>query len=157
MAKNSAKSKAKANKAAAKVIETVTPVVDEIKEAVAPVVDEIKEAVAPVVDEIKEAVAPVVEEVKETVAPVVEEVKAAKADKKDKKALKTEEKAETSIFVEYHGEQRKVEEIVDRIKDEWVSQGHRLSSIKTLNVYLKPEEFTAYYVINDKVSGKVWM
>lgn len=146
MAKNSAKNKAKANKTVAKVMETV-----------APVVDEIKEAVAPVVDEIKEAVAPVVEEVKETVAPVVDEVKAAKADKKDKKVSKTEEKAETSIFVEYHGEQRKVEEIIDRIKEEWVSQGHRVSSIKTLNVYLKPEEFTAYYVINENVSGKVWM
>ena len=35
--------------------------------------------------------------------------------------------------------------------------GHRLSSIKSLDVYIKPEDYTAYYVINGKVTGKVWM
>ena len=44
---------------------------------------------------------------------------------------------------------------VDRIKAEYVAQGHRASSIKSLKVYLKPEDNAAYYVINDKLAGRV--
>ena len=61
------------------------------------------------------------------------------------------------MVVEFNGTQRKVDEIVDKIKNEWVAAGHRLSSIKSLDVYIKPEDYTAYYVINGKVTGKVWM
>ena len=39
--------------------------------------------------------------------------------------------------------------------DQAVADGHRASSIKSLQVYLKPEEFAAYYVINQKFAGRV--
>ena len=37
----------------------------------------------------------------------------------------------------------------------FVAEGHRAGCIKTLNIYVKPEEYKAYYVINDKFFGSV--
>ena len=82
--------------------------------------------------------------------------KAAKAPKAENETAK-EEKAEVSLVVEFNGTQHKVDEIVDKIKAEWVEAGHRVSTIKSLDVYIKPQDYTAYYVINGKVQGKVWM
>lgn len=53
------------------------------------------------------------------------------------------------VFFQYAGEQIHTEELVERIKEVYKNEGHRLSSIKTLRVYIKPEERKAYYVIND--------
>ena len=82
--------------------------------------------------------------------------KATKAPKAEKKEEK-EEKSEVNVVVEFNGTQRKVDEIVDKIKAEWVEAGHRVSTIKSLDVYIKPQDYTAYYVINGNVQGKVWM
>ena len=92
----------------------------------------------------------------------VNDRKAAKAPKAEKKEVKEvkevkEEKSEVNVVVEFNGTQRKVDEIVDKIKAEWVETGHRVSTIKSLDVYIKPQDYTAYYVINGKVQGKVWM
>ena len=83
--------------------------------------------------------------------------KYAKKDKEAKNEAAKAEAAGVNVVVEFNGTQRKVDEIVDKIKNEWVAAGHRLSSIKSLDVYIKPEDYTAYYVINGKVTGKVWM
>ena len=37
----------------------------------------------------------------------------------------------------------------------FVSEGHRVSTIKSLKLYLKPEDGFAYYVINEKFAGRV--
>lgn len=88
---------------------------------------------------------------------VQEAPKAAKKAKEAKNEAAKAEAAGVNVVVEFNGTQRKVDEIVDKIKNEWVAAGHRLSSIKSLDVYIKPEDYTAYYVINGKVTGKVWM
>ena len=33
--------------------------------------------------------------------------------------------------------------------------GKKAEDMKTINVYLKPEEMAAYYVINDETTGKI--
>ena len=76
----------------------------------------------------------------------------------EKKAREVKaEEAGVNVIVEFRGMQRNIDEIVDKIKEEWVAAGHRASTIKSLNVYIKPEDYTAYYVINGKIEGKVWM
>lgn len=45
--------------------------------------------------------------------------------------------------------------MIERAKEAFTADGHRASSIKSLKVYLKPEEYAAYYVINDTYAGKV--
>ncbi len=59
------------------------------------------------------------------------------------------------VYLQYAGSEIEQSEIVNRIKEQYISEGHRAGNIKSLKVYLKPEERTAYYVINDKTAGRV--
>ncbi len=87
--------------------------------------------------------------------------KAPKAERKTRKsAAKTAKAAkktaaEPKIYVQFGAGESSVDAIVEKIKAEYVEQGHRVSSIKDLRVYLKPEDGAAYYVINEKVAGRV--
>ena len=79
-----------------------------------------------------------------------------KAPAKKAPAKKVAKPVETvqEVYFEYSGGQVLAEDIVGRIKEAYKSEGHRISSIKTLQVYIKPDERKAYYVINDKAEGK---
>jgi hypothetical protein len=59
------------------------------------------------------------------------------------------------IYIQFAGTEAVVADITERVKAKYVDEGHRVSSIKTLQIYLKPEENAAYYVINQKTAGKV--
>lgn len=101
---------------------------------------------------------PVKAEVKETEVKTKEPVKAKEPAKKvgrppKKAAAKAELKPE--IFVQFQGKESVLEDALDRAKGEYTAAGHRVSSIKSLQLYLKPEEGAAYYVINQKFAGKV--
>lgn len=101
-----------------------------------------------------------VEEVKSVATAAVAEKKETKATKTTKstkttakKAVKEELKAE--VFIQYQGQEAVVADAIEKAKAEFVADGHRVSSIKSLQVYLKPEEYAAYYVINQKFAGRV--
>lgn len=70
-----------------------------------------------------------------------------------KKAVKEEVKPE--VFIQYQGKEAVLAEAIEKAKAEFVADGHRVSTIKTLQVYLKPEDNSAYYVINQKFAGRV--
>ena len=61
----------------------------------------------------------------------------------------------TSFFVEYAGKQIEEKDVVAAVKELWVKEGNKVKDMKTLSIYTKPEEQSAYYVINDSVSGKI--
>ena len=91
--------------------------------------------------------------------PVVKEKKAAKkpAAKKASTA-KTETKKDEKkdeVFVQFAGEEFVVEEVMEKAKAAYVAEGHRVSAIKSVRLYIKPEERKAYYVINDKAAGSI--
>lgn len=75
------------------------------------------------------------------------------AKKTTKRAAKKPEPVQ-EIFFEYGGEQILAEELVGRIKETYKNEGHRIGAIKSLRVYINPEDRKAYYVINDKADGK---
>lgn len=85
--------------------------------------------------------------------------KAAKkqAPKKQAAAKKTEKpEQKTDIFIEYKEHKLLESDIVAQVKEEFRKDGHRVASIKTLQIYVKPEDAKAYYVINDgKYTGDV--
>lgn len=130
----------------------------EIKETVknvtkAPAKTEVKAPVkAEVKTEIKtETTAPKAEEVK---AEVKEEAKKAPAKKATPaKAAKAEIK--TALYVQFAGNEVTEADIIDKVKAAYVAEGHKESAIKEINLYVKPEEYAVYYVINDKAIGKV--
>ena len=125
---------------------------------------------------VETAKAEVKENVKETVkeapkAEVKAEAVKAEAPKAEKKAeVKAEpkkrgpkpkaEKAEKkeavqNVYVQFAGKEILTADLVAQVTEKWVALGHRASSIKELNLYVKPEDSAAYYVINGKESGKI--
>ena len=133
----------------------------EIKETVknvtkAPAKTEVKAPVkAEVKTEIKtETTVPKAEEVKaEVKAEVKEEAKKTPAKKEPAKAAKAEIK--TALYVQFAGNEVTEADIIDKVKAAYVAEGHKESAIKEINLYVKPEEYAVYYVINDKAIGKV--
>ena len=69
-----------------------------------------------------------------------------------KEAEDVKKEAKTSFYLQYMGKEISTEEITKKVHEEY---GKSVEEIKTLNVYLKPEEAAAYYVINEETTGKV--
>lgn len=55
-----------------------------------------------------------------------------------------------NVYVEYQGQQTSTKDILAAVKKEWTSGGNKIKDIDTLDMYVKPEENTVYYVINGK-------
>ena len=94
----------------------------------------------------------------ETTVKAAAKTTAKKATKKAaaKKTAKAEKKELVpEVFVQFDGNEDVVANVIERAKEAFTADGHRASSIKSLKVYLKPEEYAAYYVINDTYAGKV--
>ena len=83
---------------------------------------------------------------------------AKKAAKKTTAKKSTAKKAEikTEMFLQFAGKEYSQEEIVQKVKDIWTYDlGKNVDEIKDVQLYLKPEESAAYYVVNGEESGKV--
>ncbi len=98
--------------------------------------------------------APVVAEVKEVKAEA-KKAPAKKAPAKKAPAKKAAAKAETVITVQFGGNEVAIATVEEKVKAQFVAEGNKASSIKSLNIYVKPEEASAYYVINGDVTGRV--
>lgn len=115
-----------------------------------------KESVKSVVKPAEEK-APAQETVKET-------VKAAGAKTKDtakktpgrKPAVKKEE-VKPQVTVQLWDKEFDIATVEQNVKAQYVSEGHRAGSIKKICIYVKPEEGYAYYVINEKHEGRVYL
>ncbi len=146
--KATADSKAKA--AVVKSVEKTT----ETKAAVKAEETAVKEEAKPVAvkeEKVQESKAVVKEEAKE---PAKKTVKKATTGKK---AAEKQEDLVPDVYVQYQGQEDVVKDVVERAKEAFVADGHRASSIKSLQLYLKPEESAAYYVVNQKYAGKVYL
>ena len=109
------------------------------------------------------------EEVKTPVTEAAEEKKApekkapakrtttTKAAAKKTTVKKTTAKKEMKVntFVEYYGKQVEEQDIVARVKKSWTASGKKVGDIKTMDLYIKPEEAAVYYVINGTEKGAV--
>ncbi len=112
-------------------------------------------------EDVKEEVKEVVKAVAKTAtAKAKETAEAAKktAEKTAEAAKKTAEKTavvKATTIVQYQNNEVDTTKVEEKVKAQFVSEGHKAASIKKLNIYIKPEEYSAYYVINDKFSGRV--
>ena len=100
-----------------------------------------------------EVKADVKDTVKKTTAKAAKAAKAAKTAKETKPAKKEPVKPE--IIVQYQNSEVDTAAVEERVKAQFVAEGHKAGFIRKLNIYIKPEEYSAYYVINDKFSGRV--
>ena len=106
---------------------------------------------------VAEKAKPAVEKVTEKAKPAVEKV-AKKAKPAAKKVANTAKKAaakvvKEEVFVEFGGKSVNMAEVVENVKKAWKADGNK-GMIKKVQVYVKPEENVAYYVVNDVAEGK---
>ena len=109
-----------------------------------------KTVAAPEVKEVK-AEAPVAET---KAAPAKKTAKAAPAKKAAKAAAPAEEKM-VEIIIQYGAMEWKGAELMEKAKAAYVAEGHRAAGIKSVSLYVKPEEKKAYYVVNEKTTGSI--
>lgn len=115
-------------------------------------------------DTAKKTVEKVAKATTEKVTTTKTEVKKAATTAKKKatstasKAKKTASKVATALveetYFEFDGFQVSANEINERIKKAYKAEGHRVSSIKSLHIYVNANERRAYYVINNNAEGK---
>ena len=101
--------------------------------------------------EVKEAVKEKVAEVKET-TKAAKAAKAETAEKAEPKKTPGRKAAVKEEFVlEFAGKQITQEEIKKKVKENWTKvQKNKIKDIKTIKVFLQPENSCAYYTINDE-------
>ena len=94
------------------------------------------------------AVAEKAEEVKEAVKET------AKAPAKRTTTRKTAVKE--MVYLQYLGKEINKDDLVKQVKDIWTKElKNKAGDLKSVTLYLKPEENMAYYVINDDVTGSI--
>ncbi len=57
--------------------------------------------------------------------------------------------------VQYQGKQVEEKEIIGNVKKAWTKTGGKVRDIKSIDLYIKPEEDKVYYVINGTDTGDV--
>ena len=124
------------------------------KEVKTTVAEETAEKVT-AVEKVAEKAAEVKEAVKEKVAEVKETTNAAKAETAEKAEPKKTPGRKAAVkeefVLEFAGKQITQEEIKKKVKENWTKvQKNKIKDIKTIKVFLQPENSCAYYTINDE-------
>lgn len=130
-------------------------------------VEKTVEKTAPVaVEEFKqEKLAETVKE--EPVEEKQEETKTAPKKTAEKKTVEkkaVEKKAATEkkvaavkeeVFVQFGNQEVFAGDVVERVKNAYIAEGHTAESIEKIRVYIKPEESMIYYVVNDDYASGI--
>lgn len=70
-----------------------------------------------------------------------------------KKAPAKKAEPKTNVVVEFYGRQIIAKDVVAACEAAYKAENKE--AVKSIDVYVKPEDNAAYYVVNSKVSGKV--
>lgn len=107
-----------------------------------------------VVEEVKETVVEKEAEVKEAAVEIVEVKEEKKAPAKKAAPKKTAVKEE--VVLQFAGKEVNTADIMKNVKDIWTKVlKNKVGDMKSVSIYLKPEECAAYYVVNGDVTGKI--
>lgn len=58
-----------------------------------------------------------------------------------------------NVYIQYREMELSSEQITEVIKKEWTAKENDMADLKKMDVYIKPEEKKAYYVINGQENG----
>ncbi|MDE6908970.1 MAG: hypothetical protein K2P44_00615 [Lachnospiraceae bacterium] len=62
---------------------------------------------------------------------------------------------EVDFELQYRDRETDMKDIAARVTEDYVRRGNAADKIELIHVYLKPTDFTAYYVINNVYEGKI--
>ena len=117
--------------------------------------EKVSEEVNAAVKTAKEAVEKVTEKVAEKTEELAAKTeKAVKTAAKKAPAKKTEVKE--AVYLQYLGKEINKDDLMKQVKEIWTKElKHKVSELKSVTLYLKPEENAAYYVINEETTGRI--
>ena len=124
------------------------PAKKEVAKKEAPAKKETAKKAAPVKKETAKKEAPAKKEAAKKAAPAKKE-----AAKKEAPAKKAAAKKE-AIYVQFAGKSYSNDELLKIAKDVWVyDMGQKAADMKSVEIYVKPEESMAYFVVNGTENG----
>lgn len=114
----------------------------------------VTETVKETAKKVEEAAAKKVEEVAEVAADTKKAVKTTAAKKTTAKKTAVKE----TVYLQYLGKEIDKDDLMKRVKEVWTKElKNKVGDMKSVTLYLKPEENRAYFVINGDVTGSVEM
>ena len=63
--------------------------------------------------------------------------------------------ASKNIVVQYQGNDKKLDDILNQVKADATSKGLKDEDFNQVDVYIKPEEHKAFYVVNGETNGSI--
>lgn len=92
-------------------------------------------------------------------------VSTAEAEAEPKTAVETQPKrtgywseidgVEVDFELQYRDRETDMKDIAKRVREDYAKRGNDASKIELIQIYLKPTDFTAYYVVNNSYEGKI--
>ena len=58
------------------------------------------------------------------------------------------------VFFQYAGKEIELKKVIEQAKKDFISNSNKASDIKSLRLYVKPEEDAAYYIVNEDGNSK---
>ncbi len=132
------------------------PVAKDLINKAEPVAKDLFSKAEPMAKDIVTRTEPVLNIVKEKAAPATKKAtEAAKAVGENISQIAARGTAKEEIFVQYGQHEIRTTDIMEKAKEDFVSKGNKLSDIKEIQVYIKPSDNAAYYVVNHSETGKI--
>lgn len=95
-------------------------------------------------------------EVKTAEKTVVAETKAAEKKAPAKKAPAKKTAVKQEVIVQFYGKEVKTDDLMKQVKEIWTKVlKNKVGDMKSVSLYVKPEESAVYYVVNGDVTGKI--
>ena len=139
------------------------PLIKDVTRKAEPVYNDIREKAEPIYQDLREKAEPIYNDIKEKAAPAAKVVKT--HSEKARKAAKTVSddislkaakfSCKEEVFVQYSHHEIRTTDIIEKAKQDYVSKGNKPSSIREIQVYIKPSDNAAYYVVNHQETGKI--
>lgn len=63
--------------------------------------------------------------------------------------------AKKNVVIQYQGRERLEQNLLDQVRRDILNQGIKDEEIEEVNVYIKPEESSVFYVVNKEVQGQI--
>ncbi len=165
-------------KLAKDVTEAAGPIIRNVTEAAEPIIEDVRSKAEPVIKDVVNKADPVIRDVVNKADPVIKDV----VNKADPVISKVKEKAEPAakkageaaksvgdnismqisrrnvkeeVFVQYNNHEVRAVDILDVAKLDYINKGHKASDINEIQIYIKPLDNAAYYVVNHCETGKI--
>ncbi|MBE6024693.1 MAG: hypothetical protein E7231_16215 [Cellulosilyticum sp.] len=59
------------------------------------------------------------------------------------------------VYFQFGGKEIGASNIVEQAQADWIANGHEANAVTSIKIYIKPDEYAAYYVINEIDTGKI--